>query len=132
MSNKRGWLRILEATIAILIVAGILLVMYSRASSGSDNSGYVYSFQKKILDEISFDNDLREKVLNGEEESLESGFVRARIPAGYGFKLRICDIDATCGLTESVEGEIYVQETYVVSNLETYNPKKVKLFVWEQ
>ena len=43
-NNKRGWIRILEATIAVLIVMGVLLVIYTNESSSPDLEEAKFNF----------------------------------------------------------------------------------------
>lgn len=64
MKTKRGWIRILEATIAVLMVSGILIVVYSRYNDrGTGPEDYIYSLQRQILRDISSRTDLRSYVL---------------------------------------------------------------------
>ncbi len=65
MRNKRGWIRILEATIAVMIVSGVLVVVYSRqVDRGIAPADYFFSLQRQILADISSRSDLRLAVLN--------------------------------------------------------------------
>ena len=53
--NKRGWIHILEATIAVLIVAGVMVSVYTDQSAREVLSveDYSYSLQNEILEEIA-------------------------------------------------------------------------------
>ena len=64
MENKKGWLRIIEAFIAILLILGVFVVIYSKVIDRPQKSDYIYNLEKGILDEISFNPDLRAAVLN--------------------------------------------------------------------
>ena len=137
MKNKRGWIRILEAVIAIMIISSVLLVVYSRQAQAPDISDRVYILQKEILADISLDSGLREKALAGDESGL-SNYARGKIPPAFDFSLKVCDLEAlaTCKLTteevrETRNKNVFVEEIILSSNLGTYNPKKVRLFVWE-
>ena len=70
VNNKRGWVRILEATIAVMIVSGVLVVVYSNQSiRREDISDTFYSLQQQILADISSRSNLRLAVLNTKNDS---------------------------------------------------------------
>ncbi|MFA5061331.1 MAG: hypothetical protein WC494_03380 [Candidatus Pacearchaeota archaeon] len=139
MVNKRGWIRILEATIAVLIVSSVLIMIYSGHPERVDLSEEISSLQKSILNEISSDNNLRSHVLNSEVGSNYEMLVQhieGKIPSQLNFSLKICSLsEASCKLDEDifktlVDKEVFVEEIIISTDLSTYNPKKVRLFVW--
>ena len=145
MRNKRGWMRILEATIAVLLVTGVLLFVYSEHNLSSEGiDDYVSNFQKKILKDISFNVTLRNFVLNDtvlNENSLEflklNSFVNGSIAQPpFNYSLVICDLGSPCKMDSQVfqdtlSYEIHSEEIVISANLTKYNPRKVRLFVWE-
>ena len=53
MKNKRAWIRIVEALIAILLIMGFLiLVLNNQAGESKNISSKVYSSENAILREI--------------------------------------------------------------------------------
>ena len=51
--NKRAWIRILEATIGVMIVSSVLIVVYSNQETDRVTSEeYIFNLQKKILTDI--------------------------------------------------------------------------------
>lgn len=134
--NRKGWIRILEAVIAILLVSSVLLYIYPRASQRPDLSEYMYDLEREILNDMVLDVQLRKAVL---EEDLQTigDFVNESIPPAYGHVVKICDLtDAKgniipCKMDEYVEADIYVEEVVISSEIGSlYKPKKVRLFVW--
>ena len=83
VGNKRGWIRILEATIAVMLVSGVLVVVYSRqVDRGVAPADYFYSLQRQILADISSRSDLRMAVLNVDvDDSSDGSFVIINIDA---------------------------------------------------
>ena len=133
-SGKRGWIRILEAVIGITIVLSVLVVFHVKAQDGGDSSGAIYDLQSDILDMISSKENLRVAVLDG-NEAIVRDFIEAGdfIPVGYDFGVKICDLsELSCNLIVDTEKEVYVSERIISSNLQSYRPKKVRLFVWEK
>jgi hypothetical protein len=134
MRNKRGWLRIFEAVIGILIVAGVLLVIYSGRIDEGDYSNYVYEMQKRVLNDIAMNESLRSDSLNYNGDWAPTSvrnFVEVSIPSNFGFNVSVCDIDAaSCSVGYDTSSDVYVEERVISSNLYTYQPKKIRLFVW--
>src|SRR3989344_8121530 len=71
--NKRGWIKIAEAFVAILLLAGIVLFVINKGSNentGIEVSAAVQDTEISILRSIELNNTLRAEVLatNGEVE----------------------------------------------------------------
>lgn len=141
MNNKRGWLRILEVIIAIMILTGVVLVVYSQRPNNSTSiSEKVYNLQEKILNGISEDNILRDEVLNNNIAPISDFVNQSFLENGAGnlnFSVKICELSDPCGLDPDTlqmikEKEIYVDEKVIGSDLDTYSPKKIRIFVWEK
>jgi hypothetical protein len=141
--NKKGWIRILEATIAVLIVTSVLVLVYTRQTEKTiDASEYIYSIQKEILDELSSNLSLRAAVLANDSSvnrDFLNVFVSSKIPVAFGSRLLVCELSVPpipCKLNstdflETRDYDLFVLETVISANLTDYSPKKVKLFVWE-
>ena len=142
---RGGWIKILEVMISITLLSGVIVFMYATRVDSVSLDGYVYSYQKEILSEISIDNDLRNLVLESSDEESKEGEVISSVtnslvlPENLDFTIKICDLtnpSTPCNMDPdlfiSLLGkEIYVSEIIVASNLTKYEPKKVKLFIWE-
>lgn len=153
MRGRRGWIRILEATIAVMIVSAAMIAVYSEQSVREDLSVATYSsnVQTKILDDVVSDIDLRLNVLRVVDDvpgdynyDQLDAFVQGQVPGGFGYLLRVCELgddtdfckmDAhTFSLT--LGKDVFVEEEVISSELgdgsiPIYSPKKVKLFFWE-
>ena len=131
--NKRGWLRIVEASVGILIVVGVLLTLYAQQADTKDLSAEIYEIQVYILNEIA--ENYRNDILNSNEPTSDMiSFATGKIPANFNFVIRICTIKEVCGLGEDgpEHGNVYVEERVVSANLIKYSPKKIKLYIWER
>ena len=152
MNNKKGWMRILEATIAVLIVSGTLLVVYSRQVDRSVSAtDYFEDLQGQILADVSTNSSLRLNVLNIDEDSSGdsnfsalNNFVAGKISEGFGYSLQVCNLSSFydyCKMdyptfVATIDKNIFTEEIIVSAELgdgssATYEPKKVKLYVWE-
>lgn len=132
--RKRGWIRIVEVVIAILLIIGFLIFIYIGMGGRVSKQDYIYNLERTILEELSRDNSMREKVLAGDETDAELlKFIEDRLVRyNLNFNIRICPPEEACGLDSWPDSqEVYAEEILITSTLESYNPKKLKLFVWE-
>ena len=138
--NKRGYIRILEATIAVVLVLGVVLTLYNgQQTSGDEVVGeFVSTLQDEILGEIRANEDYRLAVLTEDPPQVSEleTYVGTQIPNVFSYSLEICGINDICKLDEdsfreSAGQDVFVKEVYVSSNLNTYAPKKVLLFIWQ-
>ncbi len=135
MVNKKGWLRIVEATLAVMLILGVLLTMSANKKVVVQND--LTPSINPILEEIASNMTLREIIINNSLESqamseISAVFNRTIINPNLGYEVKICHLNDSCGLTTypSNAPEIYSQERLITSTLSTYNPKKVKIFIW--
>ena len=64
IKNKKGWIEIVEAFVAILLVAGVLLILANKGYLGkSDISEQVYTAQLSMLREIETNDAFRAEIL---------------------------------------------------------------------
>lgn len=141
--NKKGWIRIVEAFIAILLIAGVLLTLINRGYiAGKNPAEKIYSFQLYTLREIELNDDLRDIILNipNEDLSLESdninfpsevnNSISSRTPNYLECKSKICPAEEICSLKKYVEKNVYAQAVIISANLTLYDPRQIKIFCW--
>lgn len=133
MVNKRGWIRIVEASLAIIIIFGVLIVL-----NASKNNNYTIDLSDKIpplLEKIALNETLREKIVSGinvsetENESMviiSESIKNPRI--NYSFK--ICNLNEFCTLEPYPNAEVFAGERIISSSLNRIAPVKIKLFLW--
>lgn len=140
MKSKKGWIRIVEAFIAILIIAGILLIVLGEGYiSAKDNSEKIYNAQISMLREIQFNETLRGNAISEKILPIKNNLGK-RIPSYLNCTLNLCEINSICEINLDLEKDVYSQEAFIGSGLFTdatgyswlnYVPKKLKLFCWE-
>jgi len=144
--NKRAWIRLVEAFIAILLVAGILFFIITQKNIGERNiSAQVYQEEVSILREIEMNKTLRGRVLEVGVTILpiswnEDGFpdikieITNEIPPHLTCVAKICEITDVCVLEEELEeeitGDIYAQSVGIFADLTQYAPRQLKIFCW--
>ena len=148
MVNKRGWIRIVEALVAVLLITGVLLVMINRDNNdSSDLSNKIYSLQLAILREIQLDDSLRDEILSAKEGEINAlpivwkdfeseGLlnikirISERIPDYLECEARLCELDNICSIQKDLDKNIYSQSVAIVATKDYYNPRQLKLFCW--
>ncbi len=128
--NKRGWLRIVEATFAALIVLSVLFVMYTKNTTSSPPD--LSAQARMILEEIGANSTLRNHALNNNVEPINQMIARRLV--SVLFEIRICEINNACGKSTYTPGDIYSAERVISATVEqpTFAPKKVRLFIWRK
>jgi len=127
INNNKGWIRIAEAFLAISLISGVMVYLYTSNIS-NPNTKEISSLQKTILDEIIFNDSMRSDILMDNPVNVEK-YAANRIPAGFNFTIKICEVENICSL-DIYKNQVFANERIVSSNLQTYAPKKLKLFMW--
>ena len=130
--DKKGFMRILEATIAILIIISVLFLFFNQQREPvqidrSENA-------RDLLEEAAQNKSLRELILDDPVDiSLLENFIDDRLPDSLGFEVKICDVTAVCGI-DFIEGNVYSAERVISTTIDrdALAPKKVRLFIWEK
>ncbi len=135
MVNNKGWLRIVEATVAILIIFAVVLSL-SISRSGTAETDLSDNINP-LLEEIAKNNSMREKIISApaEAEELIRTFISLRIrEPNVGYDVRVCDVDRVCGISsypQDISGNIYAGSRLISSSLTAgTEPKKVTIFLW--
>lgn len=129
MVNKRGWLRIVEAFIAILLIVTFLIITYVKTNESNNRVEEVYKLEKGILDEIALDEGLRNNILLNEEQPIRDFVERRAGNVGFNVSIRICNPDDVCNLP-FYQKEVFSRDRIICGNLTSYEPKKIKIFMW--
>lgn len=132
--NKKAWIRILEAFIAITLITGVLITLYTKTSERVGRGEEIYKLQETILEEIASNQKLRGEVLRNLSLENITSFIAIRVPSGFNFTAKVCDVGEICELPEyRKEGrDVYSTPRIISSTLETYKPKQLKIFMWPE
>src|SRR3989344_7574860 len=132
LKDKGGFLRVLEAVIAVLLVAGAVTIILVKNVQVDDNSETVKQIQQIILEEISTNPELRTAVLRESQGdiTLLNTTIKNLMPPEYSYEFKICSLDEICALPNSpsyyTKGDIYADEVSVAATLDIppTNPKR--------
>jgi len=136
MVNKRGWLRIVEASIAVLLIIGAILIV-SKSKAGQDNEelnediisaldniaenfsvrAYILAYNTEELENSSGNIQLINKI----NESLYSQFGGAKPKILF----KICSINVPCSIKTNNEAFSYQRIISTNSESLIFSPKKI-------
>ena len=143
--NKRGWIRTLEAVIAILLIFGFILYVTPKTQSYGDTTPQIVeSRQNFIMKTILENNDYRNCVLDGGSGSYCFGpdgvlcvgyreeienLVEKNKPLGYDYACEICPSSASCtNVNALAEKSVYTSAIFVSK---PGTGKVMRLYFWE-
>ena len=139
MKNKRGWIRIVEAFVAILLISGTLLIVLNKGYlKNKDISSKVYDSQISVLREIELNDELRNEILNIPglpTENISANVTNKildRIPTYLECKAKICKMDRICELNSYPNKNVYAQAVAISATSKKYAPRQLKLFCWRK
>ena len=136
MENKRAWIEIVEAFVAILLVAGVLLVILNKSSLGkTDISDQVYTTQVSILREIETNDTFRTEILTVKQlpaviPSDIQNRINLRTPDYLTCQGQLCAFNDKCSLANAPQKDIYAQSVLITSTLQQTGYIQLKLFCW--
>jgi len=137
IEGKKGWIRIVEAFAAILLILTVVLLILSRQRSDNLRADEITKLERYVLDYVSEDDTLRAYALSGNALGIENG-VKELIPTWLNYQIRTCYVNKTYEDICAFDGirpseQVYANEVLIVANLTHYqNATKVKLFLWEK
>lgn len=138
MKYKHGWIRIVEAFIAIMMIFAALLIIISRQSQQDDYKEEIIKLQDSIISQISQDDNLRSEILSNNISGTEK-YIDGAIPKNINFSVNICGFLSACpnpvNYSYVLNRDVYSDEVLISANLTYFNEtnaKKLKIFFWEE
>lgn len=136
MVNNKGFLKVVEATIAILLIFGALLLISSKTRSGVEEN--LENVLNPILKEIAHNSSLREEIIKNSTDVLTrlEDFFRERINnPSLNYSVVRCELNEPCslGFVSDVRGDIFASERVISSAIgeASYRPIKIKVYLWK-
>lgn len=146
--GKRGWIKIVEVAVAVLILTGVVLVIIEKGYFSKGNTTpEIYSIEIAALREVQLNDNLRRDVLeipktdlpvewklgDGSDNSVEDK-IYEKIPGNFECIAKVCELNSTCFLDNpgDIEGDVYAKSVSISEVIETgeTNFRQLKLFCW--
>ena len=139
---KKGWIRLVEVFISIILLGGVLLIVTTRNSAYSTEvQDEISEREVAILRDIELNNTLRTEILSIPQQSLPLEWgsfvsqleeVADRIgvltPANLECRAKMCLVLDNCIMDWSPDGDVYAKSVIISADLDTYSPRQLKLF----
>ncbi len=144
IKNKRGWIKIVEAFIAIMLVSSVLLIVINKGYvTKTDDSKEIYEIEKSVLKEIQLNEELRSDILSVPEDNLSVKWddfdsqgldgikekIETRMPNYLTCNAKLCKLKDICS-QETYQSNVYVSSIAIAANLREYSPRQLKMFCW--
>lgn len=139
--GKGGWIRVVEAFVAVLLIAGAVLVLLGEGNiQEEDSNERIYGFENDFLRDVQLNDSLREEVLSAinlpvdwnefnSEAPLIYNWLQLRIPAYLECNLQICELNNDCLLGKTIRQSVYARSVAITKENDN---RKLKLFCWEK
>lgn len=137
MKNKNGWIRIVEAIVAVLLIMGFFAITFGNNTNDFSPDSEDYASGKHILSEIQLDGNFRNYILGvslpEDFEDFDSSLkthLEDRFPENLNCSSKICSLTDNCEYDSEIEN-VYVNSVVIAANSTLYSPRQIKLFCWE-
>ena len=135
--NKKGWIKIVEAFVSIMIIMSVLLIVINKEYVGkSDASEKIYEAETSILYSIVADDILRKEILNV-DSSVENAItlnlqdkISQATPDYLTCNGVVCEEGGACNFVGLPDQNIYSQSIIVRDQDNLINSKVFKIFCW--
>jgi len=122
--NKRGWLKIFEVCIAIMLIASVLIIIINKEYvSKNDFSKKIYGVEVNVLEQVV--TEYKKNQIKENNKKSINVFVDEKIPDYLDCEARICGLEDECELLENDNENLYVQLLPIIET-----EKQLKLFCW--
>jgi|SRR3989344_2980122 len=158
--DKRGWIQIVEAFVALLLIIGVVLIVINKGYFGKNRAEKIHDIQASVLREIQLSNSLRDEILNidinfipveshnGDNLNVGNGLgefpldvwnkIDQRV-SEYNYlecRAKICGLNEACGLNNYPDKNVYTQPVAISASTSQgtsgLSPRQLKLFCWEK
>lgn len=131
--NQKGWLLIVEAVIAVLIIFGFVFAAIAKQSQEVKTLQQplsLYNAANLLVQKAQENETIRNYVLENDEtkvnDSLKDEVNKTRL--NVEINVKICNVGDICSMTLP-QKEIYTGEAVITNGRES---KKIKVFVWQK
>ena len=140
--NKKGWIRIVEVFVSIILLTGILLVIISANSPKQTNLQDEITIKEgAILRDIELNSNMRTQILSISQNNLPLEWndlnsqlsdvtdrINELVPANLECRAKLCRLNDNCLISWSPKGNLYAKSVVISADLDIYSPRQLKLF----
>ncbi|MEM4605788.1 MAG: hypothetical protein QW103_02000 [Candidatus Pacearchaeota archaeon] len=136
VKNKKGWLRIFEAFLAVILVLGAVLVLNTIKKEDDKekiSDFYINEIKKEITKEILTNEEIRRMVISREENGIKNK-LKNLVGEKYEINVRVCNLtEKYCFYNQNYpQKDVFVEDVIISGNITLYQPLRVRVFLWKK
>lgn len=142
MVNKKGWIKIVEALVSILLLIGIILIVISYQTSIKEPHPTIEEKELEILNNIEINQTFRSEILlettipiNSTDNNFPTAlknYLNESTPEALNCTLKICATNSTCLYENNFDEDVFAKEILIIANKDIYNPRILKIFCYRK
>lgn len=136
VKNKKGWMMIVEAVIAVMILFGFVFIAMAKQAQETralQEKPNFYDVANSLAVKAQENETIRGHVLGELEEEVQKDLQdeASKINSRLKVNVNITEVGGSCTFTlPGEEKEIYSASVLIATNSD-YDPKKLCIFVWQ-
>jgi hypothetical protein len=144
IKNKKGWIKIVEVFVAILIITGVVVLIVEKKNPNQEEIKTKMHYDLiSLLREIQMNSTMRDRILDAtlpvEWENFNSSGLEIvtnkileKSPRNFECKAKICPINENCIIQDYENRETYSETAFISADSDNYSPRQLKIFCWEK
>ncbi|MEM4244764.1 MAG: hypothetical protein QW404_03585 [Candidatus Nanoarchaeia archaeon] len=136
--NKRGYLKTLEAIIAIILLLVVFYTIIPKYVEPKPTPPLaVQDAQRFIISDISNNEELRTTIITTSDPSdVVEATIKKNMPPNYDFVCAICTNTSACVTTTPFDKVVYMSDVFIASSvgpsLAEQSPKIIRFWMWNK
>jgi hypothetical protein len=136
VKGKRGWIKIIEAYLAIMLFMGLVFIIIQSQTFDKKTTSIFEEDQFTIMKKIQSNETLRNEILNISILPQNNDMTSFPVITKNYFEneigqkncsLNVCEVNEPCFFYEDVKNEVYSKDFIIFSNSTYYSPRKVNI-----
>lgn len=137
MVNKKGYIKTLEAVIAIvLLLIFVYTILPRNGRIEPEKPSVVEAAQQIIIKEIVNNETIRSGIIDfgitdcKTYTRLNEDIIKKHLPGGYSFSCEICDTPVCISNATPIDKSVYMTDVFLSATSTTQNPKILRIWMW--
>jgi hypothetical protein len=136
MVNKKGYIKTIEAVIAILIILGFIYVVTPKQNLPKETTPQnIESAEDFIINQVLYNSTYRDCVINDNRLCIDN-FIKKNTPFGCYYQFEMCNTSTSClqelGIVLPIDKSIYSKNVLISQENNQIKPKVFRVYMWEK
>ena len=137
MVDKKGYIKTLEAVIAIVLLLIFVYTLIPRnIEVKAEKPPVVEAAQQVIIKEIINNETIRSGIIDfgitdcRTYTKLTEDIIKKHLPGGYSFTCEICDTPICVSNATPIDKSVYMTDVFLSATPNNQNPKILRIWIW--